>query len=88
MCRSIKTLHNYDPPASEDEVVSAARQYVRKISGYQKPSVLNEAVFAQSIDEIADATRRLIAGLQTTAVPRDREAEADRKRELAKARFG
>jgi hypothetical protein len=88
MCRSIKTLYNYDPPATDDEIVAAARQYVRKISGYQKPSVANEQAFAAAVGEVTEATRRLLAHLVTIAPSRDREAEAARKRELARARFG
>ena len=88
MCRSIKTLYNYDPPATEEEIVAAARQYVRKISGYQKASEANDDAFQLAIEEVSEATRRLLGTLVTKAAPRDREAEAAKKRELAKARFG
>jgi hypothetical protein len=87
MCRNIHTLFNYDPPATEDEVRDAALQYVRKISGYTKPSQANEAVFEQAVDEVTAATARLIAGLVTNASPKDREVEAARKRERAVKRF-
>jgi len=88
MCRSIKTLYNYDPAATEEEIVAAARQYVRKISGYQKASEANDDAFHLAIEEVSEATRRLLGTLVTKAAPRDREAEAAKKRELAKARFG
>jgi hypothetical protein len=88
MCRNIKTLHNYEPPATEDEVRAAALQYVRKVSGSTKPSNANEAAFARAVDEVADATARLLAALVTTAQPRDREVEAARARERAVRRFG
>jgi hypothetical protein len=88
MCRNIRTLHNFEPPASEEEVHAAALQYVRKISGMTKPSKTNEEVFARAVDEVADASSRLLAALVTTAVPRDREVEAARARARAAARFG
>jgi len=88
MCRNIKTLHNFEPPATEEEVWAAALQHVRKVSGYQKPSRANEAAFAGAVDEIAAATRRLLAGLVTTAPRRDREREAVRGRARAAERFG
>ena len=88
MCRNIKTLHNFEPPATEDEIQAAALQYVRKVSGSQKPSKANEAVFGRAIEEVADATRRLLAELVTTAPPRDREVEAARARARAEKRFG
>lgn len=74
MCRNIKTLYHLTPPVTDDEVRDAARQYVRKISGYGKPSRANEAVFAAAVDEIAAATARLLAALETTAPPRSRAA--------------
>ncbi len=80
MCRSIHTLYNTAPPASEEEVRSAALQYVRKISGYTKPSQANEAAFERAVDEVAAASTRLLAGLVTSAPPRDREAEAAKRR--------
>jgi hypothetical protein len=81
MCRNIKTLYNVEPTASEDELRASALQFVRKISGYTKPSHANEAAFARAVDEVADAARRLLAELVTTAPPRDREAMAERARE-------
>lgn len=88
MCRNIKTLHNFEPPATPDEVKAAALQYVRKVSGSQKPSKANEAAFARAVDEVAAATTRLLGELVTTVAPRDREAEAARARERAAKRFG
>jgi len=87
MCRNIHTLYNFEPPATEDEIRGAALQYVRKISGFTKPSQANEVVFAAAVDEVADATRRLIDALVTNAAPKDREVEAERARERAKKRF-
>lgn len=87
MCRNIHTLFNFEPPATEDEVRDAAVQYVRKISGYTKPSQANDEVFARAVDEVADATRRLVDGLVTTASPRDREVEAARRKARAAERF-
>ncbi len=88
MCRNIKTLHNFEPPASEDEVNAAALQYVRKVSGSAKPSKANEAVFALAVAEVAATTQRLLAELVTTAQPRDRDVEAARARARAEKRFG
>ena len=88
MCRNIRTLHNFEPPATEDEVRAAALQYVRKVSGTQKPSRANEAAFARAVDEVAHITGHLLAELVTTAAPRDREVEAERARERAAKRFG
>jgi hypothetical protein len=88
MCRNIKTLHNFEPPATEEEIQAAALQYVRKVSGSNKPSQANEAAFARAIDEVADATRRLLGSLVTVAPPRDREVEAARARARAEERFG
>jgi hypothetical protein len=87
MCRNIHTLFNFEPPATEDEVRGAALQYVRKVSGFTKPSQANEPAFEQAVDEVADATRRLLAELVTNAPPKDREVEAARKRERAAKRF-
>ena len=87
MCRNIHTLFNFEPPATEDEVRDAALHYVRKISGYTKPSQANDEVFARAVDEVADATRRLVDGLVTTASPRDREVEAARRKARAAERF-
>jgi hypothetical protein len=87
MCRNIHTLFNFEPPATEDEVRSAALQYVRKVSGFTKPSQANEAAFERAVAEISEATDRLIAELVTNAPPKDREVEAARKRERAAKRF-
>jgi hypothetical protein len=88
MCRNIKTLHNFEPPATDDEVRAAAEQFVRKVSGSTKPSKANEAAFERAVDEIAHVTRHLLAELVTTAPPRDREVEAARARARAEKRFG
>jgi hypothetical protein len=88
MCRNIRTLHNFEPPATDEEVQAAALQYVRKISGTNKPSKANEAAFARAVEEVADASRRLLEQLVTSAPPRDREVEAMRARERAAKRFG
>jgi hypothetical protein len=88
MCRNIRTLHNFEPPATEDEVHAAALQYVRKVSGYNKPSRANEEVFHRAVHEIADVSRRLLAELVTNAEPRDRDVEAEKARARAAERFG
>ena len=88
MCRSIHTLYNYDPPATEEEVRAAALQYVRKISGYTKPSQANEEAFARAVDAVTDATVRLLGELVTTAPPRDRDRERERARARAAERYG
>jgi len=88
MCRNIKTLHNFEPPATADEVRAAALQYVRKVSGSQRPSKANEAAFARAVDEVAATTSRLLEALVTTAPPRDREVESARARARAEKRFG
>jgi len=87
MCRNIHTLFNFEPPATEDEIHGAALQYVRKVSGFTKPSQANEAAFERAVDEIAAATARLVGDLVTNAPPKDREVEAQRKRERAAKRF-
>jgi hypothetical protein len=87
MCRNIHTLFNYEPPATEHEVRDAAEQYVRKISGFTKPSQANEEAFARAVDEIADTTRKLVDSLVTTAPSRDREVEAARRKARAAERF-
>jgi len=87
MCRNIHTLFNFDPTATEEEVRDASLQYVRKISGFTKPSQANEAAFLRAVDEVAAATRRLLDELVTTAEPKDREVEAQRRRERAAKRF-
>jgi len=87
MCRNIHTLFNFDPAATEDEIRDASLQYVRKISGFTKPSQANEQAFARAVDEVSAATRRLLDELVTTAEPKDREVEAQRRRERAAKRF-
>lgn len=87
MCRNIKTLYNFEPVATTDEVRLAAEQYVRKVSGFTKPSKANEHAFAHAIEEVASATQRLLDSLVTTAPPRDREVEAERARARAAKRF-
>jgi len=88
MCRNIKTLHNFEPPTTHDEVHAAALQYVRKVSGMQKPSRANEAAFAKAVNAVAHATEHLLAELVTAAPPRDREVEAARRRARSAVRFG
>ena len=88
MCRNIKTLHNFEPHATSEEVQAAALQYVRKVSGSTKPSKANEAVFMRAVDEIAHITAHLLHDLVTVAPPRDREVEAARARARAEKRFG
>ena len=87
MCRNIHTLFNFEPPATDEEVRGAALQYVRKISGFTNPSRANEAAFARAVDEVAAATRRLLDELVTSAVPKDREVEAERARARAAKRY-
>ena len=87
MCRNIRQLHNFDPPASEQEVHEAALQYVRKISGSTRPSQANSAAFERAVEEVALASGRLLAALVTSAPPRNRELEAERRRARAAARF-
>ena len=87
MCRNIHTLFNYEPPATQEEVRDAALQYVRKISGFTKPSQANEAAFVREVDEVTAATERLVDGLVTSAAPKDREVEAERARARAAKRF-
>jgi len=87
MCRNIHTLFNFEPPATEDEVRGAALQYVRKISGFAKPSRANEQVFEAAVEEVAAATQRLLDALVTNAEPKDREVEAERARARAAKRF-
>jgi hypothetical protein len=88
MCRSIKTLFNFEPPVTEEEIQSAARQFVRKLSGFSKPSKANEAAFAVAVDEIAAVSRKLLSSLETNAPPRNREEEAAKARLRAAERFG
>jgi hypothetical protein len=87
MCRNIHTLFNFEPAATEEEVRDSALQYVRKISGFTKPSQANEEAFARAVDEVAEATRKLVDSLVTTAPPKDREVEAERRRARAAERF-
>ena len=87
MCRNIRTLHNFDPPATEEEIRAAALQYVRKISGFTKPSRANEEAFEQAIDAVATASRRLLADLHSTSRPKDRDVEAAKARARAAQRF-
>jgi hypothetical protein len=88
MCRNIRTLHNFEPPATEDEIRAAALQYVRKVSGSQKPSKANEPAFERAVEDVTTVTHELLAALVTTAAPRDREIEAARARARAEKRFG
>jgi hypothetical protein len=87
MCRNIKTLFNFDPPATDEEIRAASLQFVRKLSGFNAPSKANEEAFDQAIDEVAAVARRLIDSLQTAAAPRNREEVAARARERAAERF-
>ena len=87
MCRNIRTLYNYDPPATREEVEAAALQYVRKISGYNKPSRANAEAFARAVAEVTAVSTRLLAELTTTAPPRDREVEAAKARARAQERY-
>ncbi|MEP6815123.1 MAG: DUF2277 domain-containing protein [Marmoricola sp.] len=87
MCRNIRTLHNFEPPATRDEMHAAAVQYVRKISGTTKPSAANQAAFDQAVAEVDAATRRLLAGLTTAAPTKDREVEAAKARARTEARY-
>jgi hypothetical protein len=87
MCRHIHTLFNYEPPATEDDVRAAALQYVRKISGFTRPSRANEAAFALAIDQVAEASTRLLENLLTSAAPKDRALEAERARARAAKRY-
>jgi hypothetical protein len=88
MCRNIRTLHNFEPPATPDEVRAAALQYVRKVSGSAQPSQANAEAFARAVDAVAEATRLLLDELVTTAPPKDREVEAAKARERAALRYG
>jgi len=88
MCRNIKTLFNFEPPATEEEIRASALQFVRKLSGFSRPSQANEAAFNRAVDDVADAARRLLVSLQTHAPARDREVEAEKARERSRQRFG
>lgn len=87
MCRNIRTLHNFEPPATDDEVRAAALQYVRKISGTTKPSQANQEAFDRAVDEVTEVTRRLVDSLVTSAPPKNREDEAEKTKERSRARF-
>lgn len=88
MCRNIKQLHNFEPPATAEEIRASALQYVRKVSGATRPSKANEAAFDHAVEEVARITRELLEALVTSAPPRDREVEAERARARAAMRFG
>ena len=87
MCRNIRTLFNFEPPVTDDEIRAASLQFVRKLSGFNKPSKANEAAFERAIDQTAEVARTLLRSLVTTASPRDRDVEAARARARAAARF-
>jgi len=87
MCRNIRTLHNFEPPATTEEVEAAALQYVRKVSGSTRPSQVNQAAFDKAVREVTEATRRLLGELTTSAPPKNREVEAAKARERAAARY-
>jgi hypothetical protein len=87
MCRNIRTLFNFEPPASEEEIRASALQFVRKLSGFNAPSKANEAAFNRAIEDVSDAARRLLASLETASPPRDRETEAQKARARARMRF-
>ncbi|MCG7334462.1 DUF2277 domain-containing protein [Sporosarcina sp. ACRSM] len=88
MCRNIKTLFNYEPPATDDEIYAAALQYVRKVSGFNKPSKMNEEAIHRAVEEVAKSTQNLLHALVTNATPRNREVEAERARARDAKRFG
>ena len=88
MCRNIRTLFNFDPPATDEEVHDAALQFVRKISGYTHPSQANEAAFHEAVEDIEKVVRKLLKSMETTAPPKDREVEAAKAKERSKLRFG
>ena len=87
MCRNIRTLFNFEPPATEDEIRASALQFVRKVSGFTRPSKANEAAFQRAAEEVSDAARRLLQALETASPPRNREAEAVKARTRAHERF-
>jgi hypothetical protein len=88
MCRSIKTLHNFAPPATDEEIRASSLQFVRKLSGFTRPSKTNEVAFARAVDQVAHAARELLDSLVTSAAPRDRDAEAAKARARSESRFG
>ena len=87
MCRNIRTLHNFEPPATEDEIRASALQFVRKLSGFTHPSKVNEAAFNRAVDDVSEAARRLLQSLETSSPARDREVEAMKARARARERF-
>ena len=88
MCRNIRTLFNFEPPATEDEIHASALQFVRKLSGFNKPSQANEVAFERAVEEVSAAARRLLASLETTRPPLDRDVEAGKAKERSRLRFG
>jgi len=88
MCRNIRPLFNFEPPATEEEIRAAALQFVRKVSGFTKPSHANAEAFDRAVDDVAEAARKLIFSLHSSAPPRDREIEAEKARERSRLRFG
>ena len=88
MCRSIKTLFNFEPPATEEEIRASALQFVRKLSGFGRPSQANQAAFDRAVEEVSDAAQRLLTSLYTQAPPRDRAVEEEKARERSRLRFG
>ncbi|UJR83245.1 DUF2277 domain-containing protein [Sandaracinus amylolyticus] len=88
MCRNIKVLFNFEPPATEEEIRAASLQFVRKLSGFNAPSKANEAAFQKAVDDVAEVARELLVSLTTNAAPRDRDVEADKARERNRIRFG
>jgi hypothetical protein len=88
MCRSIKTLHNFEPPATDDEVRASSLQFVRKLSGFSRPSRANEVAFARAVDQVTRAARELLDALVTSAPPRDRDVEATKARARSAGRYG
>jgi len=87
MCRNIRTLFNFEPPATDEEIRASALQFVRKLSGFAHPSKANEAAFNRAVEEVSTAARRLINSLETSSAPRDREVEAEKARARARERF-
>ena len=87
MCRNIRTLFNFEPPATEDEIHASALQFVRKLSGFTEPSKANEAAFNRAVDDVSKAARRLLTSLETARPPRNREVEATKAKERSRARF-
>jgi hypothetical protein len=87
MCRNIRTLFNFEPPASDDEIRASALQFVRKLSGFTRPSKANEVAFDRAVEDVTEAARKLIFALETQAPPRNREVEATKARERSRARF-